>query len=237
MSEIPELERELVAAAGRLHARGRKLALNPRAVASVLALIIAIGAAVAIGSGVDLVGDQAEAGGIEPELRETLAVFSRAGTPADEIPGDPERDLDASRDRQPGEVRGQSRRIDLPTGPVYLWPMRGGVCSSWGNCVPVSYVREHGVALSTEVAVGQGGSYTKVQLAGIVRDGIGEVRFSLADGDQVAVPVRDNVFWVDLTGRARPTEMHWDDAGGTHTRPTGIVPASALLREFELPSR
>jgi hypothetical protein len=113
--------------------------------------------------------------------------------------------------------------------------MTGGVCSSWGNCVPTSYIREHGIALSTDVAVGRDGSYTEVQLAGIVRDGISEVRFLLADGDLVSVPVQDNVFQVDLTGRARPTEMRWDDAAGTHSRPTGITPASVLLTEYPLP--
>jgi hypothetical protein len=202
-----------------------------------LALVAAVIVGVAIGAS-RIEAPQAEAQAVGAELRGTLAIFEGGRTATDDVPGDPAADLQRLGSAQPGENPSASRRaaLSLRGSPAYLWPMTGGVCSSWGNCVPVSYIRSHGIALSTEVAVAPDGSYTEVQLAGIVRDGIGEVRFLLADGDEVSVPVRDNVFWVDMTERARPTEMRWDDAAGPHTRPTGIAPASALLREFPLPS-
>jgi hypothetical protein len=190
-----------------------------------LALVAALIAGVVIGVS-RIEAPHAEAQAVSPELRGTLGIFRDERTAADVVPGDPAADLQRLGSAQPGENPSASRRVVLPlrASAAYLWPMKGGVCSSWGNCVPTSYIREHGIALSTDVAVGRDGSYTEVQLAGMVRDGIREVRFLLADGDLVSVPVQDNVFWVDLTGQARPTEMRWDDVGGSHARTTGIGP-------------
>ena len=68
--------------------------------------------------------------GRAPELRDLIAAFRREPTPRDDN-GFTKADLDEIPDRQPGEDPTRSRRVDLPSGPVYLWPMTDGVCSSF----------------------------------------------------------------------------------------------------------
>jgi hypothetical protein len=174
-------------------------------------------------------GGQAHAGAVDLQTQETLGVFRQARTSADDQPGDPAADLRAVGDAQPGEDPTQSRRVDLPTGTVYVWPMTGGVCASFGNCIPVSYLRKEGVALTTQSHVRDAGAYDYVRVFGIARDGVSEVRFVLDSGKEVAIPVRSNVFSADF-GSDWPHEMRWDDDTGNHRESTGVSSPAEMLQ-------
>jgi hypothetical protein len=183
--------------------------------AAIAALVLAVGmmAAMLFQTG----EPNAEASGVDPETRATFALFERPRSDRDEIPRAGSTEAVLASDAQPGEDRSQSRRVDLPGGAAYAWPMHGGVCATWGNCVRTELVREIGVALSTDMVLMRG-ELESIRLSGIVRNGIREVRFSMPEGEDVTVDVRDNLFSVELS--AEPSGMSWrDDRGSRHEGP------------------
>ena len=154
MTLIPDLERQLTDAASGRSGRRRRVTRTAAAGAAAAALVAAL-FAVTIGEP----GDSPErrpdsrpaAGplgldipdGRTPELRDLIAAFRREATPRDDH-GFTKADLDEIPDRQPGEDPTKSRRVDLPSGPVYLWPMTDGVCSSFGGCIGIESLLERG---------------------------------------------------------------------------------------------
>jgi len=162
-------------------------------------------------------GGSAEAQAGDPETRALLGIFRESATAADEMPGDPASDLRASGDAQPGEDPTQSRRIDgIAAEPLYLWPKDGGVCASWGNCVPTSLLEKKGVAVSTSF----GHAY---RVAGIARDGIDEVTVTTKGGRELNAPVRENAFWLDL-GQDVPLSITWRHPDGARETQADLVP-------------
>jgi hypothetical protein len=147
-----------------------------------------------------------------PPLREVISVFRRKPTPRDDY-GISIGELEATGDRQPGEDTTRSRRIDLPSGPVYLWPKKDGVCASWGNCLGIDTLLEiGGVAIGTSFSSGPGG---RREVSGIVVDGIEEVRLTRPGADDIVIPVTQNVFHIDVSDvHPAPTDAHWRDASG-----------------------
>lgn len=164
-------------------------------------------------------GGPAQAQAVAPELAATLGVFRRERAASDDMPGDPVAVLRQTGDGQPGEDPSQARRVDLPgaTRPAFLWPMNGGVCYSapegGSGCVPIARIRASGVELAVSSA--------------IRRD---SVTLRYADGREVAVTVRESVFFADLDDM--PDELRWQDARGTHTRPVAGEFDSATLERF-----
>jgi hypothetical protein len=177
---------------------------------------------------------QPRAGAVDPRLRSTLGVFRRQRTAHDIVPGDPEAALQATGDRRPGENPALSRRIDLPSGPVFLWPMTNGVCHAtrYGDgCVTTQTIEDKGVALSTFSTIRiSDGSYREFKAFGVVRDGIGEVRFSLLDGREVTAVVHNNVFMVDLA--SPPTQMRWSDDAGSNAEPLHAESPDEVLKSL-----
>jgi hypothetical protein len=224
MTLIPELELQLTeaAASGQVRRRTRLLRGAAAALAAILVagvLFVALGdpgdsgrptAAPANGSlGLDI------AAGTKPELRDVMAVFRREPTPRDDY-GLTKEQLDETGDRQPGEDPTRSRRIDLPSGPVYLWPMRDGVCASWGNCLSVeALIQVGGVAIATAFSGTPGDRIDAREVSGMVVDGIKEVRLTRPGADDIVVPVKDGAFRLDLTNAGpAPTAARWRDAAG-----------------------
>ena len=175
--------------------------------AGVLALIVAI-------TVVPGPRSTAEASDVDPQTRATFGLFDRPRTEGDDIPGDAGSASSFEVDRQPGENRAQSRRVDLPDGAAYAWPMDGGVCTSWGNCVSTAFVAGAGVAVSSDAVV-EAGTLQSLRLSGLVRNGIASVRFTMPGGaDDIVVDVRDNLF--SRAFPAAPTGMYWTDGEGRH---------------------
>jgi len=221
MTLIPGLEQQLVEAAGRRHARRR------RGTSLAAALAVALSALASFTllspSGDNSGGDSATAGGVSPELTELLAVFRRPRTTADELPGDPLAELRSTGDARPGEDPTSSRRVDLAPGTVYLWPMDGGVCRSWGTsggCMPIDILRRRGVAVATSLTRDpDGGEIDSLAVAGIVVDGIRDVRLVREGAPDIPVQLTDNVFWVDLRGvNPPPSSIRWADERGQHSQ-------------------
>jgi hypothetical protein len=116
--------------------------------------------------------------GRKPQLADVIAAFRRPQTPRDDH-GFTKADLDDVPDRQPGEDPTRSRRVGLPSGPVYLWPMTDGVCSSFGGCIGIdSLLDVGGVALGTSFSSGTEGRPAHREVNGVVVDGISEIRLS-----------------------------------------------------------
>ena len=162
--------------------------------------------------------------GLESRLVRMVGIFRRAPSPGDAAKAADIADaLNRSGDAVPGENPALLRRIDLPSGTVHLWPKTGGICASWGNCVPTEFLQERGVALSTEFRQRQDGSYSYVRVAGIARDGIESVTFRLQDGRDVTASVRHNVLWLEL-GSNVPETARWMHPNGTSQEQTGLLP-------------
>jgi hypothetical protein len=224
MTLIPDLERQLTdAASGRASRLGRRLArgLAGGAVAAVLLaglLMVTLGDS---GEPKHRAGPPAGPLGLDippgkpPQLSDVLAVFRRDPTPRDDY-GVSIPDLEATGDRQPGEDPTRSRRVDLPSGPVYLWPMRDGVCASWGNCLKIdTLIDVGGVAMGTSYAGPRGGRPALREVSGIVVDGIKEVRLTRPGADEIVIPVKDNAFHVDVSKiEPPPSRARWQDASG-----------------------
>ena len=162
--------------------------------------------------------------GIDDGLAQMVGVFRRPPEPADAAAAADMADaLKRSGDATPGENPALLRRIDLPSGTVYLWPKTGGVFASWGNCVPTDVIQQRGVALSTEFRQRTDGSYSYVRVAGIARDGIDTVTFRLQDGRDVSTTVQDNVFWLEL-GSDVPEAARWIHPNGSSEQQTRLLP-------------
>lgn len=157
------------------------------------------------------------------ELGVLLEAFRGSRTADDNMPGDYGRALEKLGDAQPGENPDAARRVVLPSGAVYLWPMKDGVCGSWGNCVPTESLLQSGVSLTFEFGQVPGeGLVRDVVASGIVRDGIDSVRLLFEDGSDVRVAVRENVFRQPLS--TLPTRAEWvDESGQTHHQEIQVV--------------
>ena len=87
--------------------------------------------AVAVGGGLATVlgtTDGAEAGAIGEETRAAMGIFREPRTALDNLPGNPQQELDRAKVAQPGENVGLARRIAYPEGDAFLGPMTDGVC-------------------------------------------------------------------------------------------------------------
>jgi hypothetical protein len=216
MTLIPDLERDLVEAATRRQPRRRRMRAGIR-LAATAAAAVAVVAGVTLSNEEDASERQRAPATRDsqpkPTLEGLLGVFRREPTPRDDY-GVSIRELEATKDRQPGEDTTRSRRIDLAGGPVYLWPMRNGVCASWGNCLGLDSLQRLGVAWATESSTGEGGMLTKAVVSGIVVDGIDNVRLEPGNNGPLVIPVKDNVFRVDLTETSPlPRSGHWSYKG------------------------
>lgn len=220
MTLIPDLERQLMDAAGSRVRGPRRLAR--------LAAVTGIAAALLAGLFTLLLDRPEEPGrapagplGLDiprhrpPELRDLFAVFRREATPRDDS-GWTKEEVDDIPDRQPGEDPTRSRRVGPPDDPAYLWPMRDGVCSSFGNCLQTDVLVElGGVSLGTSFSSFADGRPDKAGVHGIAVDGIEEIRLTRPGADDVVVPVDGNTFKLDVTDiRPLPTGARWTDAGG-----------------------
>jgi hypothetical protein len=221
MTLIPDLERQLADAAGRRGRTARRRALRSGALALAAVAVALLAVSLLDGGGTrppERPASPAPAipeppGGANPRLEDLLGVFRREPTPRDST-GNTVEDLERSGDRQPGEDPTRSRRIDLPSGPVYRWRMKDGVCSSWGNCLGTDALRDLGVAFGTEHG-GVPGDLRLRTVSGIVVDGIEEIRLVRPGAPDMHVPVKDNVFRVELSDvRLQPIEARWRDWRG-----------------------
>ena len=228
MTLIPDLERQLTDAAASRSGNRRRVARLAAAGGAAVALMAALFALTLgqPGDSSDRGGDEQRTGGPlglelpaghKPELRDLIAAFRREQTPRDDN-GFTRGDLDEIPDRQPGEDPTKSRRVDLPSGPVYLWPMTDGVCSSFGGCIGLdTLIDVGGVAVGTSYNAALDGRPEKREINGVVVDGIEEVRLIRPGADEIVVPVKENVFRLDAT-RTKPlpagSQLQWRDASG-----------------------
>jgi hypothetical protein len=241
MTLIPELELQLTHAATIRHRRARRRAIRVVAATGAAASLVVLWLVVGRDPGRPVethppsgasqghtAPDRRELpGGEDPRLEDILGVFRRDQNPHDRS-GHSVSDLEKTGDRQPGEDPSRSRRIDLPGGPVFLWPRKDGVCASWGNCVSTKLLRGLGVAesvgYSTPLHAGAEAS-TLTSLHGIAVDGIATIRLEAPGGD-IVLPVKDNVFRASRTAlRSKPTAFSFDYAGQTVRRPLVNPPA------------
>ena len=243
MTLIPELERQLTDAAASRSGNRRRVARFATAAGAAVALMAALFVLPLAqpDDSSDRHADPPQAGGPlglelpaghKPELRDLIAAFRREPTPRDDH-GFRKADLDELPDRQPGEDPTKSRRVDLPSGPVYLWPMTDGVCSSFGGCIGVdSLIDVGGVAVGTSYNAAFDGRPEKKEINGVVVDGIEEVRLIRPGADEIVVPVKENVFRLDVT-RTKPlpagSQLQWRDASGKlHTFEHQLFPGLHL---------
>jgi hypothetical protein len=210
MTRLPQLEQELVAAAGRLGSPRRMVAPATRALlaAAAAALAVAAAAIVIAGNGGDAsreaVGPAFPA---DAQLEELMGVFREPATPADRVTYAPD-DPRLLADRQPGEDPSQSRRVDSAGDEIFVWPMRDGVCygvPSGSGCVPLDHLRRVGVSVG--VQSGRHG----LSVAGVAVDGIDEVVLTSPGRADQRVPVREN-FVLALVDRKVET-VRWTFAG------------------------
>jgi hypothetical protein len=226
MTVIPTLERQLAAAVRRRRRR------NLRAAAIATAVTIAVAGGLLALALVDSDGSrhtppatpkprpQVE----NPPLEDVLGVFRRERTPHDKANFTME-DLIASHDRQPGESPADSRRVDLPSGPVYLWRMTDGVCTSWGNCLKTGQLAKLRVAIGIAGHDASAGRPRKLLLNALVVDGIDQIQIGPEHGNQYVVPVKSNVVEIDLTRFDPPaTRILWREGGRWHRQnlPTSL---------------
>jgi hypothetical protein len=223
MTVIPQLERQLANAARRRRRR------NVRAATIATVVTVAVAAALVVPVLVDSGGGPRSTpaapapgpGPIDPTaenppLEDLLGVFRRERTPHDKA-NFTVGDLEATHDRQPGESPADSRRVDLPSGPVYLWRMKDGVCASWGNCLKTGSLAQLRVAVGAGGHSGSDGRPRLFEISGIVVDGIDQVQIGSEHGDQLVIPVKDNVFHVDLSrSDIQPTRILWREGGRWH---------------------
>ena len=225
MTLIPDLERQLTEAAAAPVAGRRVL----RAAAGALALAAAIAVLALATTG----GDGGEGGrnrapsgplgldlapGAKPKLSDLFAVFRREQTPRDERGWTP-KDVEQVPDRQPGEDFLDSRRADHPSGPMYLWPMKDGVCWS-SSCIKLDVLLElGGVAIGTGSGRTSEGRVTQAEVRGLAIDGIDEVRLTRRGAPDIVVPVVENVFAIDVTDEdPLPQGARWTDPAGKEHR-------------------
>jgi hypothetical protein len=219
MTRLPQLEYELVAAAGRLKGPRRVVAPATRAALAAAAVLAAAVVAVLVATGGDGTNAPSRATGAEipfppnATLEDMLGVFRRPATPADDM-GVDEKDVVGIADLQPGEDPTRSRRIDWPEATVFLWPMRDGVCNgvtpkrghgSGSGCVPLDHLRRQGVSVGIHASGGP------EVVSGVAIDGIDEVVLGVAGGPDVHVPVRDNTF--ALVPGPGASQLRWSYAG------------------------
>jgi hypothetical protein len=221
MTVIPQLAGQLANAARRRRRR------NLRAATVAVVVAVAVAAALVVPVLVDSGGEPRStpaAPGPQPEpidptaenppLEDLLGVFRRERTPHDKA-NFTMRDLTSSHDRQPGESPADSRRVDLPSGPVYLWRMKDGVCASWGNCLKTGSLAQLRVAVAAGGHSASAGARPRLdEISGIVVDGIDQVQLGAEHSDQLVIPVTDNVFHIDLSkADIQPTRILWREDG------------------------
>jgi hypothetical protein len=199
--------------------RRARLALAGAAGTAVVAIALVAGSTGVADEGKAIAGSATDA--TPPPVASVLGVFRVPAVPADTMPGDTAEALKQSGDAQPGEDPSESRRIDLGGRPVYLWKMHGGVCftSPGGDgCVPIQHIVQRGISLSVSGELRRSDmTYEHATLFGIVHDGVDVVRVAKADGSEIEVPVKENVFAVQLEDV--PAAVRWDDADGPHREP------------------
>jgi hypothetical protein len=214
VTRLPQLEQELVAAAGRLPRRAVVPVARAAVATAVVIAAITAGVVVSDGGGRSPAGGTAPAAfGTDATLPDMLAVFRRPATPAD----DPDLTPADIPDRRPGEDPARARRIDWPDATIFLWPWRDGVCQSFDpkrvqasgtGCPPLDVLRRTGVA------VGLMTREASAFAAGVAVDGVDEVVLKPDGGRDVRLPVRDNTFVANLGPFAgEGARLEWTYAG------------------------
>ena len=164
--------------------------------------------------------DRAAVALIAPEAPGLIAAFRRDQTASDRMPGDPHDALAGVGEAQPGEQPGMSRRLAFAGGRgLHVWPKAHGLCygaDGGGGCFDTSFLRERGIAVGTSYS----SETAVVRVYGIARDGIESATFTLADGREVAVPIRDNGFIADVPD---PRALTWKDVDGSTERQSTFV--------------
>lgn len=215
-SRLPQLEQELVAAAGRLASPRRAVRPAARAALAIAAVVVAIATAgvVAVVDGGDDPTRPAAGPPLFPPdatLEDMLGIFRTPATPADDT-GFTEDDFNKIPDHQPGEDPTRARRVEWPGVSIFMWPMQDGVCygvRGGGGCPPLDHIRREGVS------VGISSSSRHSSVHGVVVDGVDEVVVSGSGRPDLRVPVRENFFFVDID----PAEVdgiqavRWEYAG------------------------
>ena len=164
--------------------------------------------------------DRAAVAAVAPEAPGLIAAFRRDQRSADRLPGNPHGSLVGAGEAQPAEQPGMARRLAFANGrSVHIWPKAHGVCygaDGGGGCFDTAFLRERGIAVGTSYS----SDTDVVRVYGIARDGIGSVAFTLGDGRNVEVPVRDNGFVADVP---RPKALTWQNVDGTTERQSTFV--------------
>jgi hypothetical protein len=238
MTLIPQLERQLAEAAVTRRAGRRRIARISAAAAIAVAVAAGLVALVPDASEERMPNANGLLGlgipaGKEPRLSDLFAVFAREQTPRDDS-GWTEEEVRDIPDRQPAEDPTKSRRVGPPDDPRFIWPMRDGVCSSFGNCLSLELlVKLGGVSLGTEFGSSKDGRPTKLRVHGIAVDGVEAVVLTRPDAAEIVVPVEGNTFERDLTDvRPLPTGARWEDAAGNEH----AFPGRPLFPALQLPT-
>ena len=131
----------------------------------------------------------------------------------------------------PGENLALRRRVDTPEGPVFVWPAPQGVCYAdpgGAVCAGLNAVRgSNGVAatVSGGMQLGTG----RALISGLALDGIENVTLTQARRPDVDVPVKENVFLVEVDARnGGQAGLRWMDKNGDrHSRALGNLGPTA----------
>jgi hypothetical protein len=152
---------------------------------------------------------------VAPGLPTLVAAFRRSQKEGDKIPGEDPLQALAQIGSLPGENPLLSRRLELVGGyHAYVWPANDSVCYSWSGasgCTSTSVLAQKGVLIGTN---SDGGS--EVEVFGLARDGVSEIRFTLEDGSEVLAPVENNGALVRLP--VMPLEARWKNPDRTNGR-------------------
>lgn len=146
------------------------------------------------------------------ELGRLVTPFRRKQASDDRLPPSFSTSLERRHDDQPGEAPSRSRRVRIPGGPAFVWPMSDGVCyASTGpllGCFPTAVIRARGIAFGTSFSSGK----REVQLFGIVRAGVSSVRLTLRGGRHIRLRVYDSAVRARLL--SDPVKARWRTPDG-----------------------
>lgn len=140
-------------------------------------------------------------------LKSDIGAFRQAQLGSDMPPGGSSEKLAESGDAQPGENPELARLVKSPsTGETaHLWPMDDGVCVSAENvsgCSRLDDLKKSGGVAKFVVTTPQG-----TRVVGFALDGVDEVRFETAKGQETTAAVSDNFFSVEVADS--PVETRW----------------------------
>jgi hypothetical protein len=162
---------------------------------------------------------------LDPRVRALMGVFRRPQRPAEGV-------SNCGYELEDGENLTLGRRVTLPDGQrAYVWPARHAVCygvAGLGGCPPVSVIERDGVAIGAGFnADTPRGMF---HAAGVARDGVRALVFTVPDGRETSTPVVDNVFAV-LLPRENIAVERVDRDGSRHAIPHSPVSMFGALAD------